>query len=366
MPPGGELVFRTKYTDKGFEEPVPEFLWIEGHGTGEDFKAVATNVANSARLLASILSVAGNAAIAPPEVELVFENTPGVSERTFFQIALPPEPPILAVSGRTLPANATSEFLQALGTSPHVARLIRAVGQYSTALLNWAPGAEMVCVGHLFMGMEALKSVALAEHLRSTGATEEGAGVVWGFDPSRHQKLRDFLLSEARRRLLFEDNSDCHRKTKAASDALEHGHMDFGVIRRIASEVVLDAAHYLRKAIIQYSGLSAQTRDALINQSGPPRGPLRIMRYFYGALLGESETLAASGQTYPICEWKAKLKRVFKNKDGKYSTELDENWTVRIADNLQLRRDRYEIWDGSTIVKRGAPPGPPPTDVKIE
>jgi hypothetical protein len=103
------------------------------------------------------------------------------------------------------------------------AQLMRALAQYNGALDNWSFGSETLCVAHLFMGLEALKSTALDHHLLQSGLTEQQLADAWGYVKDKRKTAREFLIHETRSRILFDGDDECHRRAKAISDKFEHG-----------------------------------------------------------------------------------------------------------------------------------------------
>jgi hypothetical protein len=90
------------------------------------------------------------------------------------------------------------------------------------------------------------------------------------------------------------------------------------------------------------------------------RGPLTLVRYIRGTLIGKSEQLAARDQLYPIFEWRTKLKSVRIGQDGLYKFEPDDTMTAKLGEDVKFRPIGFEVWDGSTIRQTKAPASPHP------
>jgi hypothetical protein len=342
--------FRTHYENAGFEAPLPTDLFVEGQGVAADLNTAVESFVNGARELAAILAVATNASMGTVEMDVAYDATPGANEREFFQ-EYRPEQPVTAVSGRRVNVTATLALIAAVMKHGRADRLRRAVAQYSHALEQWSPGAEAVCLGHLFMGMEALKPLALDYQCQKKGITMEQLAAEWGFKEGRgHQTLNQFLDAEARKRLLFRGNEDCHRSAKKASDDFEHGLANFGTIRKVARGVVVTTAGYLRQAIFELAGLGEEHSNIFLTAPFTgARGPLKMIKYLRGHLLAETEKLAADGEDHPRFRWTSKLDSVFLNEGKIYSFKPNETMTASLAEKAQFRPKSVEVWDGSSL-----------------
>jgi len=349
-----KLTFTSRYLDRGFEVRVPDLLQIVARGTSSGIDQATQDFINLAGDILPILAVVSNAWIGPRQAELTYDDTPDEEEHEYFQVYLRGEP-VEVVAGRNVPIVESGKLIQAIGASPERDRIMRGVAQYAVALQHWQSGDETQAVCHLYMGIEALKQVALARHLADRAITEEALAHEWGFRESGgHMKRQDFLLAEARKRLLFSRDAKCHQIVKKVSDDFEHGFVNYGELRSGAVQVVVQTARYLRAAIFASSGLDERTRSTLLaDPYAVPLGQLNNVKYLRGRLLGKPP-LAASGQAHPFCEWTTKLDRVIRN-DGRHSFQVSEKIVVRISDNVKLQHRSLEVWDGSKIVERPLP-----------
>jgi len=344
-----EIVFRTRYLDKGYEVPVPEDLWVEARGKAMGLIPAAEMLANGARDLATIISVSVNASMGKIDIELAFDSTPGVQEHEYFQ-SFVPEKNLTVVPGRKIDCRATAALVIALTPHSDRERIMRAISQYSLALEYWSPGSELLCVAHLFMGIEALKSVALKQHLHETGLTKEQLGERWGYRQDGRESIDQYLDHGVRMRILYGEDAESHQKAKHVSDNFEHGFRNFGDLRPKAREVVVATARHLRTSIIRLAGVDDEVRDLLLaTPFDTPRGPLKLTKYLWGQLLGDTENLAAEGQKYPICHWKSSLEKVVRNKDGGYSFSPKETFTMSLGSGVSFTPGRFEVWDGSCV-----------------
>jgi hypothetical protein len=111
--------------------------------------------ANASLSVLPVLGLSANAAIGEPEIELGFENTAGITERSYFQSYIPPERDNL-YAARSIDVSATVALLRALGAHPDSERLLRGANQYRIALQSWRLGRETLSLAHLWMAVEAL------------------------------------------------------------------------------------------------------------------------------------------------------------------------------------------------------------------
>lgn len=351
-----DIVFRMQYVDTPSGIRVPQDLLFEARGSGPGLVAAAETFANLARSFAGVMALSVNASMGDLDVELAYEVTPDVPEREFFQ-SFSPREGLLLVPNRKVPIPSFVKLIDALEVHPDKRRLMRAIAQYDAALRHWSLGQEVLCVAHLFMGHETLKRVALRHLLKERGITSEELGGEWGYDSTKSRSMDDFLQAEARRRLLFRDDADAHRKAKEVSDGFEHGFEDAGNLRPVARSVFEAVARYLRTAIIDFSALDQDTRSQLLS-FGEARGPLRVVKYLWGHLIGTPEHFAAPGRDHPVCDLQTSVKAVRLDELGRYTVSYDETITVRLGEDVKLKPDRYEAWDGSALREQQPPPGP--------
>lgn len=342
------FVFQTRYEERGFDVRVPLGLWVDIRGDAIDVQTAVENFANPARFFALLIGVAANAMVGDLEPEIVYDNTAGIKKRRYFQRFLSAER-IPIQSPRVINVDATNAFIRALSKSVEQERLQRAIVQYGLALQHWRFGSEIPSLAHLYMGMETLTKAALRRELDIEGLHQDELLSRWDIP-------LDKLDSEVRRRILFNNDEKCLRIAKKASDALEHGFLGFADIRELAISVTIPTANYLRKAIFTFSGLDEANQEILLtNPYDRQLGPLAVHRYVWGYLESEHETndLAAEGQDYPMLEWKTKIKSVKIDEAGNYKVDLNEEFTVRLAEGVSFRPERYEVWDASGFEKGG-------------
>lgn len=350
------IVFCTRFLEKGFDLPIPEDLWVEATGVSNSLSIASEQFSNGMADICNVLAISTNAYMGRLEVELAFDTTKDVREREYCQRFVEGRP-ITQVPGRVLPVPATIAVMDALVGHVDKNRLMRAVSQYSLALEDWSPGSELLCVVHLFMGIEALKPIAVRQHLLETGLTKESLGQLWGYVHGRRESLVQFLEHEARKRLLFEGDMECHRKAKYVSDNFEHGLDNFGNLHVPAKEAVVATAKYLRQAILKFMGLNEETNRLLFSPPyQAPRGPLKLIKFLRGRILSNANNLAAPGQEYPIIHWESSLAKVVRNEDGGYSFSPTETFAPQLGIGVSFRPESFEVWDGSTLQEQRQPP----------
>lgn len=350
------VAFRTEYIDSAWGIRVPQDLLFEARGSGPSLVAAAETFANIARTFAAVMALSVNASMGDLDVELAYDVTPGVAEREFFQSSLARES-LFLVPNRKVPVPSFVKLVDALEVHPEKQRLMRAIAQYDAALRHWSLGQEVLCVAHLFMGHEALKRVAVRHLLRERGMSSEELGREWSSDPTKLRNLGAFLEAEARRRLLFQDDSNTHRQAKKVSDGFEHGFEDTGNLRHVARSVFETVARYLRSAIVELTALDQKTRNQLLSFA-EPRGPLRVVKYLWGHLIGAPEHFAAAGRDHPVCDLRTSIKAVQLDDSDRYTVSYDETMTAWLGENVKLKPNRYEAWDGSTLREQRPPSSP--------
>lgn len=135
--------------------------------------------------------------------------------------------------------------------------------KYHEALKNWSLGNQVICVEHIFLGIEALKTVALLEHLQKTGKEKAELAKKWEFNQEDKQTLDEFLQAEARLLLIFMGDKKCSKLTKMVSDGFEPGYEEYGRLKKLAPQVIQSSAKCLREGILNHSGLSEEASSLL-------------------------------------------------------------------------------------------------------
>lgn len=336
-----KLKFRTQYLE-GYEAPLPKDLWVEAWGPARDLDDAANVFVNAALEISAIIAFVTNASLGLLELELVFDATSDKEEHEFLQ-SFVADAPVTVVPGRRIDVEAIGASLKAITGHPERARLQRAIMQYVEALQLWRPGHEIACMAHLYMGVEALTKAVLREHMRKAAKSESELVAEWKIDIKG-------LDGEVRRRLIFGGDAECFKKAREVSDTFEHGYGGFDTIRKPAREVIVKTANYLRHAIFDMMDIEKKIRERALGEDyAAPRGPLLLVRYIRGKLIGHADKLAAEDQLYPIMEWRTTLKSVQIGKDGKYGFTQKDTLTIKIGRGIQFKPETYEVWDGSTI-----------------
>jgi hypothetical protein len=307
---------------------------------------------NGAREIAGIIGLAANAYVDDLNVELAFEVTDGVDAREYFQAFLP-ELPITVVPGRVIDVGIVRSVLGALIGNPERDRLMRAIAQYQLALQNWTLGSEVLTMASLFMAVESLKTAALRKYLLDRGIDAAALAAEWGYKDDGTMKMSPYLNEQARLRLVFHGDADCHREAKWVSDHFEHGLENFGLLRPRARAASVKTAEHVRNTIIEVSNVPAEAATKMLSSAyARPRGPLKFAKYLHGYLKGEPTNFAAPSQLYPFFGWKSKLDKVTIDEAGQYGFAPKETLTGRFGGGVSFTATRYQVWDGSVLTDR--------------
>jgi hypothetical protein len=331
------VVYRTRWIPVKNVE-LPGHIWIEVSGTGSALEHVLEVYGNAGLFSIPILSFSTNAAIAHPELELGFESTPGSYEREFFQSFVPPERALISTARRVDMA-ATTALAQAIDSSEHHERLLRAIGQYHLALEEWRLAYSIRSVAHLWMAVEALTKVRLRTELKTRNL-------------NRAQDLADQLgvpLKELdgtiRRQFIFHGDGDCYSNAKDASDGLEHGYASIPDLRQITRAVRDRTATHIRTEILNLLQLADDVRDKLLTEPfSMPMGIGHAVRYIRGKLVGNSDSLAREGNPYPILLWHASQQEETDEGTGKSRLVAADSLTGQFAEGITFRPVSHEVW----------------------
>ena len=335
-----DFIFRTRYVDEGFEARIPRELWVDVRGPAPNLNTAVQTFGSVAGDLAIVLAVGSNAQIETLDVELAYDETPGLRERKFFQSFLPDEQGIPR-AGRRPDANAVRLLIIAVAQHAERERIHRAMAHYYEALRNWAPGRETVAVGYLWIGMESLTPLAVREECSKAGfavnARDQLAQQL-GVDEEK-------LDAEIRLQVLFQGDKECYDQARSARVGLQHGFMSFDQVRTLSAAARDRTASYLRQAILGMASVDDETRNKL---SAPPFDTpqewWRIEKYLRATLLADTDQLAAEGQEYPIFTWRSRLKAVRRDEAGKLAIEPTEELTARLNEGVLFRPESVEMW----------------------
>jgi hypothetical protein len=342
-----DLIFRTRYVDEGFEATVPRDLWVEARGEADSLEQAVNLFWGAANSLIPIIALCVNAMVDPLTVEVAYDRSPEKQEHEFFQ-CFHPESGGIPPEGRRVDSEATGAVIQSLGTHSEQARLYRAITQYHLALSRWKLGDEILTVSHLFMGIEALTEVALRQVLRREGKSEAELATSWGVDPRAPEtqgRLHTILLAEARRRILFQGDTETHRRAKATSDGIEHGFAEYAELRESAVPARDKTALYLRSAILDLLDMDLERRTMLLRS--PFAAPLPLAgftKYFRATLIGSADKLAATGEAYPFMQWEGRMRAYRLVDDHECAVDVEETVTARKGEGVEFRPESHEVW----------------------
>jgi len=347
---GGTLIdlnFRTRYVDEGFEATVPRDLWVDAVGEADSLDEAINRFWGAANSLIPIVALCANAAIDPLTVEIAYDRTAEKQEHEFFQ-SFHAESLEFPHPGRRIDNDATAAVIQCLGTHGEQARLYRAISQYHLALAHWKLGDEILAVGHLFMGIEALTEATLREILRLDGKSESELATSWNVDlpaPRGQARLHGSLLAEVRRRILFQGDVETHRHAKASSDGFEHGFAEYAEIRAHAVAAREKTARYLRDAILNLIDIDPGQRTLLLQTPFTlPMALAGFTRYLRGTLTGEADKLASNGEPHPFMRWTGRMTGYRLVNENECSIDADGTMTARIGEGRQFQPVSHEVW----------------------
>jgi hypothetical protein len=343
------LTFRTRYVDEGFETHVPRELWVDARGSAPSLDEAVTEFTNKVIFFTTLISFCSNGFSGDCQFHLAYDNTEGKPERDFFEQFIEGERGAPRISRRINP-ELVATVIDVLGKHEYTSRLRRAIVQYVLALKYWSSGEEILSVAHLFMGMESLVRVVVKNELQRLNLDNP-------------QQLAEYLGvtlkeldSTIRRQYLFQNDQDCHKDAKRASDAIEHGFLEFDEIRPLAIEVRNKSANYLRTAIIKLLNLSSQTEKALLAPPyDNPIGTEGYIRYLRGQLLSSSDQLAPDGFEYPIVDWKFSVNSFRITSDNHLQLSFSQSLTPRLAKGVSFQPKSFEIYGPEGIVSNPLP-----------
>jgi hypothetical protein len=236
----------TYLNEEGHESPVPRGLWFDIRGEAPDLEAAVNAALAGANFLAAYLAFSANASVGDMEVELAYDATPGLKERAYFQQFVR-GPSGLPRPARSVDVPATYALMKAVGNHPDGERLHRAVEHYRLALEHWTPGKETFVLSDMYPAFDALAPVCLARELRTREIPEATLAEEWGISSDlAPEAFQNALMAEARKRLLFEGDSETYQDVRRARTGYQHSFLPFPQVREMAKRSIHAAASYLR------------------------------------------------------------------------------------------------------------------------
>jgi hypothetical protein len=339
------ITFRTRYDAEEFGAAIPRELWVEAQGEApslDDGVNAAWGVASS---ILPVIALTANAAIEDLQPHLAFETTAGVEDRAYFQSTVASERGLPGPAHR-VPIDATVATLSAVsrsGSKKTADRLMRAAGQYGIALRYWKRHYELLCVEHLFIAAETLKVIALRQALAASGMTLDQMASTWGIRPA-DSRTQSLMEAEARKRIVFHGDDATELAAAKISNGFEHGYTELGELHDPALKIRDAAGHHVRQAFLELAGVPADAQRELVTERyKAPVDMTEYVRYIRGGLVGPGEELAAADQAYPILEWTS-APTLEDLGEGRSRVSGDESFTVRTADSISFRLDRFEMW----------------------
>jgi hypothetical protein len=315
------LSFQTQYADYGLEALVPRDLVTVVSLDAPGLVEAASQGVRIADRMSAILSIVGNGAVYDPKAQLVLGK---LNEPQEFAQFFVPETQIPGAANLVDPAVAAEVVIQ---IEAHVERdrMLTAIRQYSLAMRNWRPIYETIAISHLFAGMEALTPIAVEAELQAGGGIDRGAlAKAWGV------KAKD-VDGEARKRILFQGDADCHKKASKARHGYVHGFLTFDAVDTLSAQARDNTAAYLRAAIFRYLKLRRETVAKLTNRANA----ISVGGHIAGitGVLTNSMSLDAAGALdFRLAVEDARFPKAARTDgNGMYTIDITSNSTLRVS-----------------------------------
>lgn len=303
-----DLVFSTNrlYADE-FSHPIRVGLWIDVRGPAPSISASVETFGNVARGMTALLSIAANAAIEDPTADMAYETTGSTSQREYWSRNTP-DHEFPSGFGRGIVPQLPEALIRSYAQHPEQDRFHRAIVQYHHAIQEWVPGSEIASLTHLWVGMEALTKIVRSRLMSDFGLTLDELrmrySAILSAESGRTVELRgnNDLDGEIRRRHLFQGDDRTYKLAKEASDGYEHSFNPLWKVRDQAVQALERAAEYLRRGILEYSGIDAAAKDAMLHEYFrlPFDSGLRLS--LSGELTGTPEAFDGMDD-YPEIQW---------------------------------------------------------------
>jgi len=327
------LTIRTIYDDWG-DGAVPSSIWIEVVGPGPSLDQARSSHQTLAESVANVLALAMNAAIEPLTPTVAFDVTPRRRRHEYSQLAFHvdqgyPRP------ARLLDIRAAESLFAAIESTGYRNEIDRALASYREAIRHIVPGQWVLAVAYAWIGMEALKRVALSQELARLGVNRAQLASSWDVTTR-------VLDNEARKRLLFKDCLRLHDRLRKTSDDLEHALTDIGSLHDRAERDARAGVTQLRRSILHC--LFTKTPRPLARRvlAEPfPCAPLQ--EFIHAVLIGDAQELSQAELQYPHFELKVEPVGVRDNPDLTYSFTSNVTITARLGLGVSAAQIRHQV-----------------------
>lgn len=339
------LTIQSRWQPRADGPPVVQGLHVDGKGEAATIEEAMTQFTETARGFSAIVAFVANGPVGNLEPELAYQDDPDAVERQFFQQYLPAEP-LLVYRRRAVPAAVVDAMIRLLGPHPEKDRLMRAIGHYHHALQNFDFGSEIFALAHLYMAVETLTPVIKRRLFAKHKVDADGLARLWDIE-------KNDLDPQIRLREVFGGDETTYSTAKETSDAYEHGYQSFDVVRSGASSTRDLLAEYVRGCLLDLVGLSEKETQLITSPPYDKPFGMRAVKYLRGRLIGAGN-LAAEDQLYPFFDWKTKeIAREVGPSEIKLSYR--ETFKARFGDEIQFRRESYQVWGGPPEAKSEEP-----------
>ena len=326
--------YETDYSDEAAGELV-----VHVRGEAEDLDEAPTRLLNAAVRNLSIISLAANAAILTPHLQVGYEARAGGRFKAVRTLGADPQ-----AAHRVIDIEPTGRLIQAFDRHPKTDRLLRAAENYAESLRRIQPVSSIHALMHLWIAVENLTRVIVERLKREQGgATLSELGLALEVKPRSGKAAFDHrdINSEIRRRYVFGGHDDVHRALREASDGVEHGYLSFGEARELAEKVFDRAAQLIRQSILRESGILDASVHTLV--SGIYARPLPLWR---AQVIAEG-TIAADARfnfgERPIHLRPEAKMRIESITRGEHATTVAVDTQLRALDGLEYRVERIGV-----------------------
>lgn len=326
------VFIRTEYVNVGQPVALPGLLCAQARGDADDIDQAMLAFGQALNLLTPVISIAANAHVPESAYELIYDNSPDLTEHRFLQWFRPrARDPLERPRQQMILPLLTQEVLNKVLVNAEGARVHRACVQYQEAVGSWTTGNDLQSVMHLWMAAEALTKAYLRTECQSQGVDEPTLCEIWGIE-------RKELDKEVRRRFIFHADDACYSETRKTSDGLEHMFDDFPNLQARAQGCRDCAASHVRSAVLELIGLNPA--DLVTLTSMPYVKPVSLEsadRVVHATLFGGGDRLAKVGAAHPMLEtWIQEIRSIQPKGDG-YEIEISDTQKWALGPGVHAR-----------------------------
>lgn len=325
--------FQSEYTGGDDGRAYAVTLHGEIRGQATDLDDAQAGLAGQMATALTIVAVAGNGAIAPPQLISAHGLDIAAGRQPFIYYGTPHATEWFPPGSRAIDLESTRAFSAAVGHHPQHLLLHQAMEAYRQALRHWYPEELLLAGEWLYIAAETLSRCVIETRASARNITPKNLARLNGLQEADGLRARIVVHD------IFGGDSATLEGLRTASDGFEHGYMSLSEAWQLMTPVVEKAFGHVRRAIVDASGVDAQTVAALLAADrNTPIGLAPVMRTIMGHIekVDDATDVEFDGAAFEL-SW-PRPEAVVQTREGKRVISFPMNVTVdRLPNNVQIQ-----------------------------